>query len=535
MTGLYLRLSLADKDLGADGKDESNSIENQRALLYAYLGARKELTGEVREYIDDGYSGTNFKRPAFLQMLEDAKRGKLSCILVKDLSRLGRDYIAVGDYMMQIFPLLGVRFIAVNSHYDSSKLVGAGMDFELAVSNLINTFYSRDLSKKLKSANETRWKQGISTSAFAPFGYVKDWEEKGKLRLDPEAAEIVRLIFDKALEGWKTSKISEYLNAEGYPTPRQYFLKKQRMTVREERTKDEERLWTPAMVLRHLRRYEYTGALVMGKTEKILVGSRAYRKKKAADWTVVEGMNEGIVTKDEFDKAQAVIGKGGQKNLWRENVYALKGKARCGNCRYCLSYDPRGYEKTFHCGHSRAIAEFSQCCRDKYSVEQVDALVWFQLKQYLFHIQDLGGQALKKVEKRAEKEEEREKGLKMEINRIREESIRQYERYVEGEFSREAYMRQREKQSERLKELEAERKTAETLWKEEKRLEENVKRRMEQAGRYAEENRLTREAAEAFIKNVYVYSRQRIETEFCDEEEIRSLALFGKEALSGQS
>lgn len=140
----YLRLSKSDGDLGKDEKDESNSIENQRKLLQTFVESMEDLGGTVREYIDDGYTGTNFKRPGFQQMVEDAKKGVIGTILVKDLSRLGRDYIGVGDYLEQIFPILGVRVIAVNSQYDSNQYVGSTMGLEMSITNLVNTLYSRD-------------------------------------------------------------------------------------------------------------------------------------------------------------------------------------------------------------------------------------------------------------------------------------------------------------------------------------------------------------------------------------------------------
>ena len=160
----YLRLSVADGDLGKNDKDESNSIENQRILLQTYLKAKELSENDIAEYIDDGYSGLNFDRPAFQRMIEDAKQGKIDTILVKDLSRLGRDYICVGDYLEQIFPVLGIRFIAVNTNYDSNQFLGKTMGLEMSIGNLINTLYSKDLSKKYKTAIQTKWKQGISTS-----------------------------------------------------------------------------------------------------------------------------------------------------------------------------------------------------------------------------------------------------------------------------------------------------------------------------------------------------------------------------------
>ena len=155
----YLRLSIADGDLKEGEKDESNSIENQRELLRRYVEINDDLDGDVTEYVDDGYTGTNFNRPAFRQMIEDAKKGKIDTILTKDLSRLGRDYIGVGDYLEQIFPVLGIRYIAVNSNYDSKIYSGTTMGLDMQVSNLINHLYSRDISKKVKSAVRTKWKQ----------------------------------------------------------------------------------------------------------------------------------------------------------------------------------------------------------------------------------------------------------------------------------------------------------------------------------------------------------------------------------------
>lgn len=135
---IYLRLSLADGDLKKSSKDESNSIENQRMLLHDYIGKQEDLFGEIVEYVDDGYTGTNFNRPAFQKMIVDLKQGDIKVIVVKDLSRLGRDYIGVGDYIEQIFPLMGVRFIAVNNSFDSMKLNNGTPGIEVAVSNLVN-------------------------------------------------------------------------------------------------------------------------------------------------------------------------------------------------------------------------------------------------------------------------------------------------------------------------------------------------------------------------------------------------------------
>ena len=159
--GLYLRLSIADGDLGKDNKDESNSIDNQRTLLVNFVQDRDDLSDEYIEYVDDGYSGTNFERPAFKRMIEDAKTGKIDTIIVKDFSRFGRDYIGVGDYLEQVLPILGIRFISLNNNYDSNDYLGKTMGIDMAIHNLVNNLSEiaeilMDLGRKTKLGN-TKW------------------------------------------------------------------------------------------------------------------------------------------------------------------------------------------------------------------------------------------------------------------------------------------------------------------------------------------------------------------------------------------
>ena len=223
---IYLRLSLADGDLKKGSKDESNSIENQRMLLHDYIGKQEDLFGEIVEYVDDGYTGTNFNRPAFQKMIVDLKQGNIKVIMVKDLSRLGRDYIGVGDYIEQIFPLMGVRFIAVNNSFDSMKLNNGTPGIEVAVSNLVNNMYSRDIAKKIRAALETNWKNGKATCTNVPFGYV--WNKKGGRRweIDPEAAVCVKKVFELALSGCNTTQIAYGMNELNLPTPGLYAKRK---------------------------------------------------------------------------------------------------------------------------------------------------------------------------------------------------------------------------------------------------------------------------------------------------------------------
>ena len=193
MIAAYQRISRADGDLGKDGKDKSNSIENQKELILRYISCKESLQNvPVMDFIDDGYTGSNFDRPGFQQMMDGVRSGKIDTIIVKDLSRFGRDYISVGEYMEQIFPLLGVRLIAINDNYDSDNYKGTTLGMDVVVSNLVNTMYCRDAGKKLRTANQVKWRKGITTASAAPFGYRFDPDKKGAFIIDPPAAKIVR-------------------------------------------------------------------------------------------------------------------------------------------------------------------------------------------------------------------------------------------------------------------------------------------------------------------------------------------------------
>ncbi len=203
VTAKYIRLSAEDVDLGKDGKIESNSVTNQRNLLDAVISRTPELAdSHVVEFCDDGWSGKNFERPAFLEMIAQVRAGEIQCIIVKDLSRFGRDYLTVGNYISCVFPFLGVRFIAVNDGFDSIR--PADIDsLETSFKALIYDLYSRDLSRKVRSAKRFRAQRGDFLSPFAPYGYIKDPADNHRLIIAPEAAETVRRIFRLTADGQK--------------------------------------------------------------------------------------------------------------------------------------------------------------------------------------------------------------------------------------------------------------------------------------------------------------------------------------------
>ena len=255
---LYLRLSKEDGD-----KEESDSITNQKELILDYLKTMEDIKiHEIR--VDDGYSGVNFDRPAFQQMLEDIKTGKVDCVITKDLSRFGRNHIEVGKYLEKIFPYLGVRFIAINDNYDSAKSDTQTDNIIIPFKNLINDAYCRDISIKIRSNLEVKRKKGDFVGAFAPYGYRKSEADKNRLQIDEEAAETVRRIFRMYLQGSSAYRIAEVLNGEDMLTPMDY--KKERgsafYTGFKKNLKSK---WSHVHVLRILGNPVYMGTLIQGK------------------------------------------------------------------------------------------------------------------------------------------------------------------------------------------------------------------------------------------------------------------------------
>ena len=213
---LYLRLSSEDGD-----KAESTSIESQKHLLEDFVKNDNDIK-LYNYYIDDGYSGTDFNRPGFKRLFEDMKSNKFNTIIVKDLSRLGRNYIEAGNYIEQIFPLFNIRFIAVNDNIDSYLNPKSISELNMPLKNLINDEYARDISKKVSSAFKTMRKQGLYTSGLAPYGYKKDPNDKHHLIIDEDASKIVRLIYSLYLKGYGIKKIANYLNERNIKNPSGY-------------------------------------------------------------------------------------------------------------------------------------------------------------------------------------------------------------------------------------------------------------------------------------------------------------------------
>ena len=519
-SGLYLRLSLSDGDLGKDNKDESNSIENQRILLKEFVESQEDLCQECVEYVDDGYSGTNFERPAFKQMIEDAKTGKIKTVIVKDFSRFGRDYIGVGDYLEQVFPILGIRFIALNNNYDSNDYVGKTMGLDMAVSNLVNNLYSKDISKKLKSALKVKWKQGIQTGSTAPFGYRKDQKTR-KWYIDPETEKIVHMIFEMAIEGRTTSQIAEHLNELKVVTPAEYNRIHNLPRIAYNRKAPEnEILWNVGMIRIILQRYEYTGALVMGKRHNVAIGSKVTRKTAERDLIITKNVHPAIVTEEEFEIAKSVIRFMPKPNLRMQSGYPLRGKVRCGNCRLALSYNASGIQETLYCAHKIYAGKHSQCCADRYPVSVVQGMVWYLARKNLEVLKNVqSGMAVSDTIHK--KRQNRMQEIAAEIDHLKGERIRQYEAYAEGKMDKDTYLADKNRLSDKITELQSEKISMQKKDVEKTAEQKEMDKTVSNLEKMVQGDKLTKELADALIDKVYVYDRKHIEVVFRFQDFIR--------------
>ncbi len=321
----YVRLSREDGD-----KEESNSVTGQKDLIRDFFGRNPDLR-ECEMKVDDGFTGSNFQRPAFQEMIADVKAGKIDCIVVKDLSRFGRDHLEAGEYIERIFPFLGVRFIAINDNYDSLHSDSDSDALVLPVKNLINEAYCRDISIKVRSQLEIKRKRGEFIGSFAAFGYCKDLNDHNRLVVDDYAAGVVRDIFKWKLEGISAGDIADRLSKSGIPTPMDYKRSQGLSYSTSFRTKRES-VWSAGTVLRILKNPVYIGTLEQGRVSTPSYKVKRLVSKPKDEWAVVEGCHEPIIDRYDFESVQKVLALDTRTSVSGKAVELFSGMVYCGEC-----------------------------------------------------------------------------------------------------------------------------------------------------------------------------------------------------------
>ena len=337
----YVRLSYTD-----DRDKESDSVINQSRLIDEFLKDNPDIE-VVSEKIDDGYSGIIFDRPAFQEMMNDIASGIINCVIVKDLSRLGREYIETGRYLRRIFPAYGVRFIAINDNIDTAKDTYTD-DLTISIKNIMNDSYCRDISIKTRSALEAKRNNGDYVGACTIYGYKKDEENKNHLIIDEYAAEIVQDIFKMKIEGASASKIADELNRTGILSPIEYKKNKGLPHPSGGYADRDNAKWSATTIIRILKDETYTGVLVQGKQSTYNYKLKKLMNKPASEWVRKDNAHEAIIRKHDFDLVQKIMNLDTRTSPHKSKVYLFSGILICGGCgnrmtRKSVSYKGNKY------------------------------------------------------------------------------------------------------------------------------------------------------------------------------------------------
>ena len=336
----YIRLSDHDGNEG-----ESDSVGNQRRLIDEYLSGHPEIEVDS-EKVDDGWSGILFDRPAFREMMEDIEEGRINCVVCKDLSRLGREYIETGRYLRRVFPAYGVRFIAINDHIDT--LTDSGDDLAVSLKTIINDAYCRDISIKTRSALDVKRSDGDFTGACPVYGYRKDESNHNRLVVDEYPASIVRDIFRMKLDGHSAARIAGILNERGVLSPIEYKKDRGLPFPKGGYSDVAGAKWSATTIIRILKDETYTGVLLQGKSATPNYKLKEVITKPESEWRRVESAHESIVPKHTFDLAQKILRLDTRTSPKSDKVYVFSGILICGCCgnrmtRKTVPYKGRKY------------------------------------------------------------------------------------------------------------------------------------------------------------------------------------------------
>lgn len=499
LIAIYLRLSNEDE---GESLEESNSITSQRDLIKDYIKRNDDLLHcNTIEFCDDGYSGTNFYRPGISNLLNQVKEGTIQCIIVKDFSRFGRNYIEVGNYLEQVFPFLGVRFISVNDGYDSEINLFCSEFIGVAFKNLVYDLYSKDISEKIVSVRRTKAQQGKFITAYAPYGYLK--LDSQQLIVDEEAAEIVKRIFNMALSGITKAEIARTLNKEQIPTP---------LTLRKIRKQhfpcnyvNEKCIWKPSVISKILKDQRYIGDCVYGKVKPISVGSKKDKPLQLKKWIIVENTHEPIISKEIFEQVNADFKKYNSRQ--KKEALPLAGKIRCGACNHAISpkVHKNNNEVLYKCSTPNLTDEFHCYSKSVVGLEIEDAVLKILEKE----IEMVSNFEITQSKQKDNKEEisEIEKSIYKNdglIKKLNTAKLKNYEDYKSGDLSKELFNEYMKNYHEEISEISI------LLQEEKSKLSkmkidyESTKSIFNKEGKFKICNRLTTEIVKTFIDTIYI-------------------------------
>lgn len=512
---LYIRLSREDGD-----REESNSIASQRELLTEFTNAQTDMT-VPRLYTDDGYTGTDFDRPDFQRMLNDLRAGIINCVIVKDLSRFGRNYVGVGEYLEHIFPLLNVRFISVSDNVDSFVDPRSINSLIVPFKNILNDEYARDISNKVRASLDLKRRQGKFIGSFASYGYRKDPNDHSRLLIDETAAAIVRDIFDWFISGTSVLGIAKRLNEQGVPNPSAY-KRQQGMNYRHPASGTLDGLWPDSSVRRILRNPLYTGTMVQGKNRTKSYKLHISEAVPEDEWITVEQTHEAIIPGELFDKAQALFERDTRTAPTQPQVYLFSGFLRCADCgkamnRKTISQPYRNYYyyicSTFKKQHSGACTKHT-IRSDRLEQAVLETLrsqiaLAVEMDELIAEINRSGARSRSADHLQAERAQ-----LTVERERIEQMKLSLYPDWKAGDISREEYHRLKEQFEQQQARLDTRLASLQTRIDEAQNGVDETNSFLSQFVKYRNLQTLTREVVVELIDMIYVHEGGKITIKF---------------------
>ena len=491
-TGAYIRLSREDGD-----KVESESISNQRDLITMFLKGNRDMQ-LYKFYIDDGYTGTDFKRPAFQEMINDIKAGIIDCVVVKDLSRIGRNYIDTGQYLERFFPQHNIRFVAINDNIDNYN---QRYDISVPIRNIVNAQYAEDISKKVISAIRTKQKDGKFIGAFCSYGYKKDPHDKNKLIIDEEAAAVVRRIFSMFLSGRGFQTIARVLTDEGIPCPSVY--KKQNG----ENYTNTKRLfstsyWTYSTVRNILKKQIYIGDMVQHKSN---MSRYNYGSKNIPEdeWYIVENTHPAIIEKSVWLEVQELM-KQKYKAVAVNSAHIFSGIVKCKECGRGLVKVTRPEGDYLICGTYKRVGK-TYCSPHNILLKDLSDIVLNAINTHIKKLCDLEKIVLKNdvADVKLKALQARLKNAQDSLCKVQANKRRLYDDYRDDILTREEYMQYKSEYELQIKSLEN---TIRSIESEQNvSLKDNVMSPwFQKLKQYGTIDTLTREAIQSFIERIYI-------------------------------
>ena len=488
---VYTRISIKDKKCN----DETQSIKNQRDIIENFIKNNSDIcSSDIFYYSDEGYSGRTFKRPYFEKLIEDAKKGKINCIIVKDLSRFGRDYIEVNTYLDKVFPFLNVRFISINDNYDSNNNKNKTLELDVSFKNLLYNYYSKDLSNKVITGIKNKARQGEYIRINVPFGYKKNSETK-KVEIDEETAPIVKMIFEMVAEGKTFSEVCDFLNENKIPTRSEFKMKNG--AVKNYPHLKQNKIWRNFDLISMLQNEIYMGTLVLFKTKKLKCGHRKRIKSDEDEVIVKENIYPPIVSEELFFKVNANRKKYAPTRDIK-NIFAYKLK--CGHCGYALKNTElkkhnEVFDKKYYCNSKNEL--YIKNCKNTHIKES-------ELKRIVFN--SFRNEILLRLEEDELKSNFLNlktdlKKLSKEVNNLKSEKRNLYEIYLNQQISKDEYVIQK---NEKEISIQNTQKQIQLLQEEIFAL-ENITDENKLFEKYIKSSELTREMVEAFVDCIYLY------------------------------